>query len=284
MGGPLAQAAHAVNALDVTDDIAKVAPLCAQHAQTPAHFGHHVDQIDEAGFGGHRQPVLEVLVALAADLQVQGQHERRAVGGLGAIDQARHVIAVAHHVELKPERVAARFFGHVFDRADAHGRQGERDAEFFGSPGSLDFAIGAQHAGQTGGCDGHRHGHILPDQGAGGAAVLDVDGDALAQLDALKVVAVGAVGGLGPRAGVDVVIEHARHTLLGKPAQVVDVGDDGHDGGSSQEHHVTVSGQAIGLLATLFFGLVYTSLCPGCAESALRWLSEPANLIRLIPA
>ena len=45
-------------------------------------------------------------------------------------------------------------------------------------------------------------------------AVLHVDRDALAQLDLLEVGLVGAVGALGPRAGVGVVVEHARHGRL----------------------------------------------------------------------
>ena len=45
-------------------------------------------------------------------------------------------------------------------------------------------------------------------------ARLDVDRDALAQLDLLEVGLVGAVGALGPRAGIGVVVEHARHLAL----------------------------------------------------------------------
>ena len=54
-------------------------------------------------------------------------------------------------------------------------------------------------------------------------AVVHVDGDALAQLDALEVGLVGAVGALGPRARVGVVVEHARHAPPGEHAQVFDV-------------------------------------------------------------
>ena len=44
----------------------------------------------------------------------------------------------------------------------------------------------------------------------------------------LEVVFVRAVGALGPRAGIGVVVEHARHAPLRQHAQVFDVGDDGH--------------------------------------------------------
>ena len=48
--------------------------------------------------------------------------------------------AVAHDVELEPERMVVRGLGHVLDRADAHGRQRERDAEFLRCTGRQDFA------------------------------------------------------------------------------------------------------------------------------------------------
>ena len=81
-------------------------------------------------------------------------------------------------------------------------------------------------------------------------AVVHVDRDALAQLDALEVALVGAVGALGPRAGVGVVVEHARHALLGEHAQVFDVGDDGHGrraarGGAPMLRRVVEERQAV---------------------------------------
>ena len=48
----------------------------------------------------------------------------------------------------------------------------------------------------------HRHADGLPDHGAGERAVRHVDGDALAQMDALEVGLVGAIGALGPGARV----------------------------------------------------------------------------------
>ncbi len=160
--------------------------------------------------GGAREAVANVLVALAEDLQVQRQHQRAATGGLGAIDQAADEIAVFHHVELKPERLAG-VLGDVFDRADAHRRQRERDAEFLRGARRLDFTVGVLHAGQADRRQRHRHGHRLADHRAGDRALGDVDRDPLAQLDVVEVGFVGAVGGLGPGAGIGVVVKHARH-------------------------------------------------------------------------
>ena len=76
----------------------------------------------------------------------------------------------------------------------------------------------------------HRHRHRPgPTIVRASAAVLHVDRHALAQLDLLEVALVGAVGALGPGAGVGVVVEHARHALLREHAQVFDVGDHGHE-------------------------------------------------------
>ena len=163
--------------------------------------------------GRRAQAVLQVLVALAEDLQVERQHQRAALRGLGAVDQALDEVAVAHHVELEPERrLGVR--GDVLDRADAHRRQRERDAEFLGRARRQDFAVGVLHAGQARRRDGHRHRDVDADHRRRGAAVLHVDGHALAQLDLGEVALVGAVGALGPRAGIGIVVEHARHALL----------------------------------------------------------------------
>jgi hypothetical protein len=55
----------------VADDVAEGAALGAQHAQAPARLGGQVDEVGQRGLGGRRQAVLDVLVALAQDLQVQ---------------------------------------------------------------------------------------------------------------------------------------------------------------------------------------------------------------------
>src|SRR5262245_24690971 len=82
------------------------------------------------------------------------------------------------------------------------------------------------HAGEADGCKRHWHGDRLADHAAGQRAVRHVDGYALAQVDALEVGFIGAVGALAPGAGIGVVVEHLRHAPLGKYAQVLDAGDD----------------------------------------------------------
>ena len=171
------------------------------------------------------EAVLDVLVALAQDLQIEGEHQRRTAGRLGASDQAIVEIPILHHVELKPEGLV-RILRHVLDGADAHGRERERHAGGSGGACRQDLAVRVLHACEADRGEGHRHADGLPDHGAGKRAVGEVDADALAQIDALEVGLVGAVGALGPGAGVGIVVEHARHAALGKHAQVFDAGDD----------------------------------------------------------
>ena len=62
----------------------------------------------------------------------------------------------------------------------------------------MHFAIGVLHAGQAYGGDAHGHFGLDADHLGAGAAVFHVHGNALAQLDFLEVVFVGAVGAFGP--------------------------------------------------------------------------------------
>jgi len=156
-GRPARQTAHVAHAADVAHDIAKLAPWCAQHAQRPAWLGGDVDHVFDGQLGRRGQAVAQVFVALPQNLQVQREHQGAAVGGFGAVDQALDEGAVFHHVELEPKAFAS-MLGHVFDRANAHGRQGEWHTKLLGGAGGQNFTVGVLHAGQAGGGDGHRHG------------------------------------------------------------------------------------------------------------------------------
>jgi len=218
---------HAVDAGRVADHVAERAPRRAGHAQRPARVPGHVEQLAQVHARGIGQAVLQVLVALAHQRQVEGQHQRRAAGGLGALDQAPGEGTVAHHVELEPE-AGAGVFGHVLDGADAHGGQREGHAEGPRRPCREDFAVGVLHAQRAHRGERQRHGQALAEQRGDGAAPIDVDGHALAQQQLLQVGLVGAVGALGPGARVGVVVEHPRHAALGQGTQVLDAGDAGH--------------------------------------------------------
>ena len=227
--GPRGQRAHIAHALDVADQVAKGVAARAGHAQTPARLGHQVDDVGNGGARWRGQAVFQVFVALANHLQIQGQHQRAATGFAGALDHVDHGLAVAHHVELEPKRRRG-VGGHVLNRANAHGREDEGNAKFLRCLGGLDLAVGALHAGQAHGRDSHRHLDLGAGHGGGCGAVFHVDGHALAQLDLLEVLLIGAVGAFGPAARVGVVVKHARHALFGQNAQVFNIGDHSHGG------------------------------------------------------
>ena len=199
-------------------------PPRAEHAQSPARLGAHVRNVAQGELGRRRQPVDDVLVALPQNLQVKGKHQCGTLRRLGAVDQAADVLAIAHHVELEPERFID-VLGHILDRADAHCRQRKRHTEFFGRARREDLAIGVLHAGQADGRKRHGHGEFLAGHRALQAAVFHVDRNPLAQLDARKVRGVLPIRGLGPRTRIGIIVEHARHTLFSQDAQVFHAGD-----------------------------------------------------------
>ena len=173
--------------------------LGAQHAQAPAWPDRHVDYVGQRHLGRRRQTVAQILVALGEDLQVERQNQRRTFRRLGAVDQIEHEILVAHDIELEPERLL-RHRGDILDRADAHGRQRERHAEFFRRLRRQHLAVGMLHAGRARRRQRHRHRHSLTDHGRGERAVVHVDQHTLAQFDLAEILLVGSVGALRPRA------------------------------------------------------------------------------------
>src|SRR5690606_23403433 len=68
----------------------------------------------------------------------------------------------------------------------------------------------------------------LPDHRADERTLVDVHGHALTQLDLGEVGLVLAIGRFGPRAGIGVVVEHARHAAARELSKILDAGDDGH--------------------------------------------------------
>ena len=77
-----------------------------------------------------------------------------------------------------------------------------------------DFAVAVLHAAQPDRGERDRQRRLLPDNGGGQVALVDIDQHALAQLDPLHVGAVGAEGLLGIGAGIDILEEGARHALF----------------------------------------------------------------------
>ena len=195
-------------------------PLRMRHAQVGRR--QHVEHGARGEARRHREAVAHVDMALAVHRQVDGEEQRRAFGGLGALDQRLHEAAVAHHVKLEPERLVApprrrpRSSRSTWWRACTgcrpHARRGRR---------------------------GSRRRHIACRQSPVGAiasgiassspstvvlrlALRHVDQHALAQLDRAHVVDIGVARVLRIGAGLHVLEEHARHVAAGDPPQVLD--------------------------------------------------------------
>src|ERR1700738_4457343 len=86
-------------------DVAERPPPGMQHVPTPARLRREIDQVEYRQLGWGGQAVADVLVSLAEDLQVERQHQGRAAGHLGAVDETVDEVAIAHDVELEPERL-----------------------------------------------------------------------------------------------------------------------------------------------------------------------------------
>ena len=65
-------------------DIAEGLALALQDAERPGRLGRDVDQVLETNLRGHRQPILDVVMALADHLKVDRENQDAAFGGGGA--------------------------------------------------------------------------------------------------------------------------------------------------------------------------------------------------------
>ena len=72
-------------------DIAEGLALAAQHAQRPSRLGGDVDKVLDANLRRNGHAVLDVAMALADDLQIDGEDERAAFGRSRALDQRADV-------------------------------------------------------------------------------------------------------------------------------------------------------------------------------------------------
>ena len=60
---------------------------CSQHAECPGWLGGNVEDIPQADFRRHRHAILDVAVALAEHLQIDGEHQRIAFAAVAARDK-----------------------------------------------------------------------------------------------------------------------------------------------------------------------------------------------------
>src|SRR5581483_11053051 len=152
---------------------------------------------------------------------IDGQDERAATRRRGALDQGADIAAVLHDVELEPERF---FHGgsDVFNRANRHGRERVGNSRRLRGTAGENFAVAVLHAGQPDWGQNERERGRLGKNCRLRAAVGDVVQDALPQIDAFKIGAVGAqrLLGVGPRFAI--IDESPRNLAMIALPQVLD--------------------------------------------------------------
>ena len=222
------QRGDVVGALEVTDQIAEGAALAAQHAGDPGRLGGEIEQLRQRPFRRHRHAVLDVGMALPDHLQVDGQHQRAAFRRDRALDQRLDEAAVLHDVELEPERLVD-IIGDVLDRADRHRAQRVGDAGGLRGAAGVDFAVAVLHAGQPDRRQDQRQRGGLAENAGREIALRHIDQDALAELDLLQIVAIGAQRFLGIGAAVGIIEECLGHLSHVNLPQILDAGDVLHE-------------------------------------------------------
>ncbi len=168
---------------------------------------------------------------LAEDLQVSRQHQRRALGRLGAIDQVASTKSlVLHHIELEPERAAS------VTEATSSIEQMLMVESVKGTPNSS--AARAASISPSACCMPRQAGWrdappasttFWPIIVRFERAVRHVDEYALAQLDLGEIALVRADRSISVQCtGIRIVEEHFRHAALGELLEVSDGERSGH--------------------------------------------------------
>ncbi len=145
-------------------------------------------------------------MALSEHLQIDGEHQRAAFGGSGALDQRTHEAAVLHDIELEPERLVDRS-GDVLDRADRQRAHGVWNACRLRGAAGQNFAVAAFQTGHRHRPQCERQRHFLAQDGGRRVTREYVQHHALAQIDALEILPVLAQRILRIGAGFGVVEE-----------------------------------------------------------------------------
>ncbi len=159
--------------------------------------------------------VAVVAVAGAHHREVHGEHQHGAPGRLRPAHQLLGVGAVAHHVELVPERGVGPG-GDLLDRADRHRRLAERHARRLGRLRCLHLGPLGEHPAQAHRREDHRHRQLLAQHRDAEVQLRHVPHHPLPERDRREVVHVGPHRRLVVGAAVDVVEQLAGETATGE--------------------------------------------------------------------
>jgi hypothetical protein len=195
----------------------------AQHAQAPARMGDDVAEQSRRPRHRHAETVAHVVVALAVDHGVDGEHQRVETGRLGARHHVLGDAALALHVELQPELAVAR-------RAHVLEQRGRGGGEHEGHPGVArrlrEHLLGTRpvEAVEPGRPDQRRHRLAAAEQLDAGVDFGDVLQRARAEQQGLERGAVARQGAAVLGAALEVVEGEARQAPPGECPIVLDRG------------------------------------------------------------
>lgn len=200
-------------------DVAEIVGAAVQaDVPGPARVQHRL-QHTAPGAVGAAHAAVEVAVAVTGDGHVDREDQVARAQLPSAAHHVAHEGAVFQDVELEPDRLGG-LGGDFGQGADRDGRLDEGDVAVAGSAYCLHLAAAGIHAGQAD--RGQRDREVVAlaepfgaDVELGGAAQ-----DALAQLDRLQVVNVGAQGLLGAGAAVEIMEQEGRQLTAGCFAKV----------------------------------------------------------------
>ena len=200
-------------------DIAQVVRAAVQaHVPGPARVRDCLQHAPQRGVGA-AHAAMGIAVACARDRHIDGEYQRGGAQRLGALQDIAHEGAVLEHIELEPQRLVDRL-GHLGQRAHRHGGLDERNAARTGCARSLHLAPARIHAGQAHRRQRDRHAVGVAEPLGGQVQVFRPLQDALAQVDLLQVIDIGAQGLLGAGAAVEVMEQEGRKLALRDGAEI----------------------------------------------------------------
>src|ERR1700721_1296012 len=97
------------HSLKIAVEISERPALAAENTCHPTRPAGHVEQIAELERGRHRKSIPNVAMPLADHGQVDGEHQRAAAGGHGALEERMREAAILRHIELEPKWCACGY-------------------------------------------------------------------------------------------------------------------------------------------------------------------------------
>jgi len=204
--------------------IAERLTLAEQNSRNPGGFRKKMCDRSKTNARRYEKAVTNIAVALAENLQVDGQNQGAALGRAGTGDEVGDEAAIFHEVKLEPKGLLDSR-RHILDRTDRHGAERVWDAGPLSGTRSGDFAITMRHSRHADRPQCERERDFFAEKRLRKFAVRGASQHVLANFDLRQIVAIGGERRFGIRAGLVIVHEVARNLAMRDPAQIIDAGD-----------------------------------------------------------